>query len=407
MKALQLLTLGALTILTLTLCTSRSSLAVPDEVDTKKIVGGNTTFALDLYSKLRERKGNLFFSPYSISTALALAYAGARGETEKQMAGALNFSGEQDQLHQAFASLQKQLNTEQEKGDIQLSIANALWAERDYSFLKDYLDLTNTNYEASLIRVDFKKTPEQARSQINEWVETRTNNKIKELIKPGVLSALTRLVLTNAIYFKGNWDNQFKESATKNDRFWLTADSSVTVSLMSQKGDLNYGKNETMQLIELPYVGNNLSMIVLLPNEIDGLSKLEATLTEGNLASWLDLLRKGEVRVFLPKFKMTSEFNLEQMLGAMGMPDAFTPQADFSGMTGNKDLYINAVIHKAFVDVNEEGTEAAAATALTMKMTAMPAPPPEFRADHPFLFMVRHNPSGSILFLGRMVNPTE
>ena len=322
------------------------------------------------------------------------------------MAEVLNFTGEQNQLHYAFARLQEQLNAEQEKGDVQLNIANALWAENDYSFLRDFLDVTNKHYKASLIRVDFTNTPEQARIQINEWVEQKTNNKIRDLIKPGVLNTLTRLVLTNAIYFKGNWASQFKENTTKDDQFWLTPDKSVTVPLMSQKEEFKCGKNEAMQLLELPYAGNNLSMIVLLPHEVDGLSNIEATLTQDNLASWLKLLKKREVRVFLPKFKMTSEFNLERILGAMGMPDAFTPQADFSGMTGNKDLFINAVIHKAFVDVNEEGTEAAAATAVTMRMTAVATPPPEFRADHPFLFLIRHNPSGSILFIGRVINPT-
>jgi serpin B len=267
--------------------------------------------------------------------------------------------------------------------------------------------MTNKNYGAPLNRVDFQNNPEQTRTRINEWVEQKTKDKIKDLIKPGVLNSLTRLVLTNAIYFKGNWSHQFKKSATKENTFWLTRDKAVTVPLMSQKENCRYGKNEALQLIELPYVGDSFSMIVLLPNTIDGLSKLETTLTEDTLASWLMLLRKREVRVFLPKCTVTSEFNLEQTLSAMGMSDAFTTKADFSGMTGNKDLFMSTVIHKAFVDIHEEGTEAAAATAVTMRMTAMPTPPPEFRADHPFLFLIRHNPSESILFLGRVADPTQ
>jgi serpin B len=407
MKALQWFTVCTITILIVTVCTSSSALEPPDAVDAEHLVKGNAAFALDLYSALHKQEGNLFLSPYSISTALAMTYGGARGDTREQMAKALKFTLPQNQLHGAFARLQAQLNTEQDKGDIELTVANALWAEKHYSFLEDFIQSTNKNYGAPLNRVDFTNTPEETRKRINKWAEQKTNDKIKDLIQPGVLNALTRLVLTNAIYFKGNWSHQFKESETKNDRFWLTRDKAVTVPLMTQKGDFSYGKNEDMQLLALPYVGDNLSMLVLLPNEVDGLSKLETTLTEDTLASWLPLLRKREVRVFLPKFTMTSEFNLGKILAAMGMPDAFTPQADFSGMTGNRDLYINAVIHKAFVDVNEEGTEAAAATAVTMKFTSAGTPPPEFRADHPFLFLIRHNPSGSILFLGRVADPAQ
>ena len=408
MKTLQLFTFFALTILAVTVCASSNSLETPGKVETQNLVDGNTTFALDLYNSLREQEGNLFFSPYSISTALAMTYAGARGVTEKQMAGVLNFTGDQDQLHSVFAHLQTQLNAEQEKGDIQLNVANALWPEKEYSFLRDFLDLTNKHYKASLISVDFKNTPEQARIQINKWVEQKTNNKIRDLIKPGILNSLTRLVLTNAIYFKGDWAIPFKERSTHDAPFWLSNDKSVTVPLMSQEEDFRYGKNESMQLLELPYAGDNLSMIVLLPNEVDGLPALEAALTQDNLASWLKLLKKRELRVFLPKFKMTAEFSLAHTLDAMGMPDAFTPNiADFSGMTGTKELFISAVVHKAFVDVNEEGTEAAAATAVVMQLLSYSDPPPEFRADHPFLFLIRHNPSGSILFLGRIINDTS
>jgi serpin B len=386
-------------------CNSSNSLETPEKVDTQNLVEGNTTFALDLYEKLSEQKGNLFFSPYSISTALALTYAGARGVTAQQMVEVLNFSKDQDQLHAAFAQLQTQLNAEQQKGEVQLTIANALWVEKNYSLLRDFRDLTNKYYKASPNLVDFITIPEQIRIQINKWVEEKTNNKIQDLIQPGTITPLTRLVLTNAIYFKGNWENQFKENQTREDNFWLTRDTSVTVPLMYQKGDFRFAKNESMQLLELPYAGNNLSMIVLLPNEIDGLPALETILTKDNVASWLKLLKKKELRVFFPKFKMTSEFSLAGILGAMGMPVAFTTEADFSGMTGNKELFINAVVHKSFVDVNEEGTEAAAATGIALQLLSSSEPPPEFRADHPFLFLIRHHPSGSILFLGKIINP--
>ena len=387
-------------------CHSSNSLEAPEKVDTQNLVEGNTTFALDLYKKLCEQKGNLFFSPYSISTALALTYAGAHGVTAQQMAEVLNFSEDQGQLHAAFAQLQTQLNAEQEKGDVQLTTANALWVEKNYSLLRDFRDLTNKYYKAPPNLVDFITIPEQIRIQINKWVEEKTNNKIQDLIQPGILNPLTRLVLTNAIYFKGNWESQFKESETREDKFWLTSDTSITVPLMYQKGNFRFAKNESMQLLELPYAGNNLSMIVLLPNEVEGLPALETILTKESVASWLKLFKKRELRVFFPKFKITSEFSLAGILGAMGMPDVFTAKADFSGMTGNKELFIDAVVHKAFVDVNEEGTEAAAATGIALQLLSYSDPPPEFRADHPFLFLIRHNPSGSILFLGRIVNPT-
>jgi serpin B len=395
-----------MTLLTVTVCTFSNAREVPDAVDTGPLVKGNTAFALDLYRNLREREGNLFLSPYSISTALAMTYAGARGDTEQQMATVLNFTRDHKQLHPPFTELQAQLNKEQSNGKIELSVANALWAEKNYSFLENFIDMTNKNYGAPLSRVDFKNNPEQARTRINEWVEQKTNDKIKDLIKPGVINALTRLVLTNAIYFRGNWTRQFKESATKENKFWIAPDKAIMVPLMTQEDDFAYGENENMQILELPYVGNSLSMIILLPKTIDGLSELETTLTVENLTLWTGLLSTREIRIYLPKCKMTSAFSLKQTLSAMGMPDVFTPKADFSGMTGNKDLFISAVIHKAFVDIHEEGTEAAAATAVTMRMTAMRTPPSEFRADHPFLFLIRHNPSGSILFLGRVTDPT-
>jgi serpin B len=408
MKRLRLPILSIVTLLSLTFCTAGSSPESPDAVDAEHLVKGNAAFALDLYSVLRKQEGNLFFSPYSISTALAMTYGGARGDTREQMARALKFTLQESQLHGAFARLQAQLNTEQGKGEIELTVANALWAEKQYSFLEDFIQSTSENYGAPLNRVDFKNNPEETRTQINEWVEQKTNDKIKDLIQPGVLNPLTRLVLTNAIYFKGSWSRQFSERATREDQFWIAPDKAIMVPLMTQTDHFAYGENEHMQVLELPYVGNSLSMIVILPRTIDGLSAIETSLTVENLTDWAQMpTRKREIRVTLPKFTMTSEFNLGKILSAMGMPDAFTAQADFSGMTGNRDLYINAVIHKAFVDVNEKGTEAAAATAVAMQLLSYGTPPPEFRADHPFLFLIRHNPSESILFLGRVADPAQ
>jgi serpin B len=398
--------------------------------DTKIVVEGNKAFAFDLYEKLKKVEGNLFFSPYSISTALAMTYAGARGNTEKQMGTALHFTLDQKRFHPAFACLESQLKAIHEKSDIELNIANALWAQEDYVFLREFLDLIQSNYGTVLNHVDFKRACEAARKQINAWVEQKTKDKIKDLIKPGVLNALTRLVLTNAIYFKGRWESPFKKNRTKESPFWLSIDKSVEVPMMTQKRQFRYMESDSLQILELPYVGDDLAMIVLLPRKVDGLAQLEADLSVENLNVWTGRLKKREVSVFLPKFKMTSQFRLSETLASMGMPDAFGGNADFSGIDGTKDLFISAVIHKAFVDVNEEGTEAtkdlfisavihkafvdvneegteaAAATAVVISLTSAPStPPPTFRADHPFVFLIRDNHSGSILFVGRIVNP--
>jgi len=382
-----------------------------EKSDTKAIVEGNNKFAIDLYANLREQQGNLFFSPYSISTALAMTYAGAKGQTESQMAKVLHFptppneatttlTNEQKmQFHSAFGKIVKDLNARGEKGRYELTVANALWGQKSYEFLKEFLELIKANYDGQLNEVDFVEATEAARKTINAWVEQKTKDKIKELIKPGVLDAMTRLVLTNAIYFKGNWASQFKEEQTRNAPFTLLNGDKVEVPMMNQTGQFPYAETESFQALELPYVDNELSMIVFLPKEIDGLKEFEHEFTLDNLSQWLSKLHKREVIVFIPKFKMTSEFSLASVLKSMGMTDAFMPNtADFSGMTGKKDLCISAVIHKAYVDINEEGTEAAAATAVTMKLTAVgPSQTPVFR--------IRDNQTGNILFIGRVTNP--
>ncbi len=374
--------------------------------DTAAVVAGNTRFALDLYRRLRAAEGNLFFSPHSISTALAMTYAGAGGATKQKMAETLHFMPDVQKLHPACASLQSQLMQEQGKGALELNIANALWVEKNFSLLETFTDLTGRYYEAALKMVDFKNDTEKARRTINAWVEEKTKNKIQELIKPGVLDSLTRLVLTNAIYFKGSWAHRFKPDRTKEEQFWIETGTAVMSPLMNGQDEFGYLEDETLQALEMPYAGDSLSMVVLLPRTVDGLKGLEDMLTAEELTARLDGIRQREVRVCMPKFTMDAEFELAKTLGAMGMPEAFSETADFTGMTGGRDLFISAVVHKAFVEVNEEGTEAAAATGVAMRLTAAPAPPPLFRADHPFLFLIRHKPSGSILFMGRVVQPT-
>jgi len=394
--------------------------AEKENTNKKIIVDGNNKFALELFAKLQNTKGNLFFSPYSISSALAMTYAGARNQTESQMAEVLHFPVsankktdsaskfllDKQQFNTKFGKLIKDLNNRGQKGAYTLTIANALWGQKGYGFVKEFLELIENNYDGRLNEVDFVRAAENARKTINAWVKKKTNGKITNLISPGVLNSMTRLVLTNAIYFKGNWAQQFKENRTQVAPFTLADGNKIDVAMMNQKADFGYMETDTFQALELPYVNRELSMVILLPKKFDALDEFEKTLTSENLIQWLAKMHKREVVVFVPKFKMTSQFSLASMLKSMGMEDAFSLSADFSGINSKRDLFISAVIHKAYVEVNEEGTEAAAATGAVMKLTSVgPAPLPVFRADHPFLFLIRDNMTGSILFIGRVVNP--
>jgi serpin B len=354
--------------------------------------------SIDLYKKLSaENDGNLFLSPYSISAALAMTYGGARGETAGQMDSTLHFGG-QGATHPALSHLRKKLNSIQEKGHVQLSVANSLWPQKDSTFLPDYLALTQEFYGSEIVPVDYKADAEGARQQINVWVEDQTNDRIKDLIPEGMLDPMTRLVLANAIYFKGDWIRQFKPERTRPAPFKLADGKTVEVPMMSQTADFRLAHTKEFQALELPYEGGDLSMLILLPNASDKLPDLNLEMIDG-----LEF-NEMEVIVQLPKFKLESTFRLGDTLAAMGMPLAFSDQADFSGMTGTQDLFIGAVIHKAFVEVNEEGTEAAAATAIGMKLTSMP---PQFIANHPFLFLIRENSTGAILFIGRVMDPAS
>jgi serpin B len=381
--------------------------------DQKAVVEGNNAFAVALYGQLRAQDGNLFFSPESISTALAMTYAGARGDTAAEMAKTLHFTLPPERLHPAMGAQLSNLNAAH-KG-YQLRAANALWAQRDYVFLDDFLKVNKRDYGAGFNQVDFKGATEEARLTINQWIEQKTENKIKDLLQPGVLNSLTKMVLTNAIYFKGDWLTPFPKAWTEDDDFHLSTARNVKAPLMHLTEGFDYFDGGTFQALEIPYKSGDLSMIVFLPKDIGGLPALEKSLTASNMKQWLDQLRPvPEVILTLPKFQMTRQLSLQDTLGAMGMPRAFDPNAaDFSGMTGKRELYISAVIHKAYIDVNEKGTEAAAATAvvmhgaLAMPPRFQPPPPPVFRADHPFVFLIRDNHSGGILFMGRVTDPTK
>ena len=375
--------------------------------DIQTVIRGNSDFGLNVYQQLKDKQENIFFSPYSISTALAMTYAGARGQTEIEMADVLRFSLKQEPLHFSFSNLQSHLNSIQKKGHVNLSIANSLWAQEGYKFLDSFFDLNKKYYGTGLNFVDFVRKTEDARKRINIWVENKTQQRIKDMIKPGTIGPDTTLVLCNAIYFKGDWLRQFDKEETTYADFYISPEKVVKASLMNQKSEFKFKAFDSFSAIELPYEGDDLSMMVFLPKKIGGLAELETNLTNANVMNWVSELsnsNKQEILISLPKFKTTCEFELQDILSEMGMPHAFM-DADFSGMTGKRDLFISKVIHKAFVDVNEEGTEAAAATAVVMERGIRK--PLTFRADHPFVFMIRDNETGSILFIGRIIDPTK
>jgi len=381
---------------------------VPAPVRADAFAQGNAEFALDIYGRVAaEKKGNVFCSPYSISSALAMTSAGAAGETARQMARALRLPEPGAAAHAAFGRLTQAFNAEGKEGRISLVVANALWGQRGFAFKKEFLDLTSSRYGAGLHEFDFQADPDSARKTINAWVEKTTRGKIKGLVPVGLLERRTRLVLTNAVFFKGRWAAAFQKGQTKSEPFSLGDGGKVDVPLMHQTGDFSYTEGPDLQGLELPYQGGSLSLVILLPGKPDGLGALEKGLSESSLREWLGHLAPAKVTVSLPRFKAESQFQLGNALQAMGMRDAFSQSdADFSGMDGRRDLYIGAAIHKAFVEVNEEGTQAAAATAVVVnRMLAVRHRSVDFRADHPFLFLIRNRATGTILFIGRLTDP--
>lgn len=373
------------------------------------VVDGDNRFAFDLYERLKGGEGNRFFSPASISLALAMAYTGAAGNTEAEMAKTLHFQIPKEELEAQMRALLATLTTQDKKQGFRLDIANRLWGQEGYQFLSEFLQVTRTDYGAELGRLDFRTQTEQARQTINAWVEEHTARKITNLIPSASTLTGARLVLTNAVYFKGDWQSPFDKSQTKDEDFHVTAGRAVKAPFMHKKAHFGYAAVEGLQLLKLPYGDGSLSMIVMLPDKVDGLADLEAKLNYENFEKWSALVHSQEVIVQFPRFKSTSSFELSDVLKAMGMASAFNPPAaDFSGMAGNRELFISAVLHKAYVDVNEEGTEAAAATGVVVRAMAvrLPKPIPVFRADHPYVFMIRDERTGAILFLGRVVDPS-
>jgi len=371
----------------------------------RAVVEGNGKFALALYSELRGQAGNLFLSPFSISTALGMTHSGARGQTAEQMAAVLRLPADRAQADSGFAALIKGLQAGGKGGAYQLNIANGLWAEKEYPFLPSFVTTLRSDYGADVEQADFLHHAESVSAAINSWVERNTQGKIKDLFPPGALNSMTRLVLANAIYFKGKWATAFKEPQTHDAPFTAPGNRKITVRMMEQHGAFPYFEESSFQAIELPYQGGSLVMDVFLPRKANALDEFEKRLTPEKLAGWLAKLSHESVQLALPKFRLTSSFELNHVLAAMGMSLAFSRNADFTGMSERgRELSISTVVHKAYVDVNEEGTEAAAATGVGVVTSAMPRFV-EFRADHPFFFVIRDAASGAILFMGRLQNP--
>jgi len=372
--------------------------------DVSAVVHGNTAFALDLYNRVKAAPGNIFISPYSASTCLGLAYAGARGETAAQMAKVLHFPDAEP--HAAFGELQRQMTEAMKPMGAQLDIANALWAQQAYPFNPAFVELAQNQYRANIRQVDFRTQAEAAASELNKFVSEKTRGKIQQVLSQGNLTPMTRLVLVNAIYFKGNWVTRFEKSETQDQYFHLANGSSVMVPLMHHVQQANYMATETFQAVELPYLGNETSMVILLPQQVNSLGLLEQVLSMQLLTTVFARLNQQRTELFLPRFTLDSQVDLKRVLGGLGMPDAFGAKADFSGIEGGQPLWISGVFHHAWVEVNEQGTEAAAATdVLQTSGVGAPASSPVFRADHPFLFLIRDLRSGSLLFIGRLAAP--
>ncbi len=382
----------------------------PAPADEQQLAQANNSFAFNLYKVLASGDGNIFFSPYSISSALSMTIAGAEGSTRTELLKALRLPRGDDSLFQDIQQLSQSFARLNESGKTTLNIANSLWMESGDPLASRFLDLIKTHYTAELHSVSFTSDSEAVRKKINFWVEDKTKNKIKDLLQPGSVFPDTRLILVNAVYFLGAWASQFKEAATHEAPFTLANGTKQHVKFMRQQKNFSYMENDDFQLLELPYEEYSVVMDIVLPKQ-QGAASLVALGAEEKIMPAVKQLQNAEVIVNLPKFKTESSFNLKQTLIALGLKDAFVfGKADFSGMNGKKDFFIGDVIHKAFIDVDENGTEAAAATAIIMRAGSMPPTTKpkviEFRADHPFLFFIREKRSNAILFLGRVNNPS-
>jgi serpin B len=389
--------------------------AAAPTADVKAVGQAANQFAFDIYQKLASDPGNIIFSPYSIDTALGMLDVGARGDTHTELAAAMHqpqldpaaFQAAMGQLIQQFQASKAAGSAAPVKG-YELHVADALWGQKGVTWLPAYLDAMKTNFAAGLESLDFSNEP-VARKTINDWVSAQTADRIKDLIPSGAIKDNTRMVLTNAVYFKADWQTKFKSSKTHDGDFHADGKTAVIQApLMNQTANFDYMDNDQLQAVRMPYVGDDVAMIVLLPKSTGGLPAVEKALDAKLLDGVTAAFKSQQVNITLPKFKANQTLPLNGTLAALGIKKAFTNQADFSGMTGSRDLYLSSAIHKAFIAVDEDGTEAAAATGLMVAGMAMRVPPPaiEFKADHPFLLLLTDTKTGVVLFIGRVENPT-
>ena len=363
-------------------------------------------FTTAAYQQFSARDANLILSPFNIWTALSMALAGARGQTAAEIRSVLHLRPDSSN-DAALAALLADLTRTGNADGNQLHAANALWVQKGFAILAAFEGTLAKHYHAPLTPLDFQASPESARAQINRWTEEHTAGKIQNLFPPGSLDAQTRLALTSAIYFYGKWQAPFSAASTQSELFTLSSGSAIETPFMNQTGHFGYTETPSAQILEMAYAGSGIVFDVLLPKTAAGLPDLSKSLSPDRLTGWLGTLADRNVQVSVPKFRVESAFSLRQSLSAMGMPAAFTSKADFSGISTGQPLALSEVAHKAFVDVAEQGTEAAAATGIAMRATAMRMPEKAvvFRADHPFLFLIRDTRTGVVLFIGRLTDP--
>ncbi|MHA1254330.1 MAG: serpin family protein [Promethearchaeota archaeon] len=382
----------------------------------EELIKATSTFAIELYSQLRETEKNLFFSPFSIFTALAMVYAGARGSTAKQMEQTLHIPLEQHQFHMTLKKLLRILRSDESNKDTILSIANLMCVKEGYDLLEKFLWTIEDNYDAPIWKLDFSLDVETC-AKINAWVSEQTRGKIKNIID--AIHPEMRIILINAIYFKGEWEKTFDKKYTKDERFTLINGEKLLVPMMHQTNNFSYLEDDQFQILEMPYKGNlifgtreQVSMVVFLPKRFNSGSELDSILDIQKIEDYLSRLREQyaqKVKAFFPRFTINLSYTLTKFLSNLGITEAFTTNADFSGISKEPDIFVSDVIHKAFVEVNEKGTEAAAVTALRV-VGASIGPrkePPIFRADHPFLFLIQDSQTKTILFIGKLMNPKE
>jgi serpin B len=367
----------------------------------------NNNFNLKLYNQLKSNPGNIFYSPYSIVMALTMLYAGSDGNSKLQIEKAMGLSGNSTELYQSVKDLQDMVTESQTQNKFELSIANAFWIQNNLNIINDFNQILNKYFHSEIKKVDFRTQSEQIRVSINQWVEKITHDKIKDLFPRGSIINATRFVVVNAIYFKAEWDKPFKEKYTKPDNFYVNPGNTINIPFMKQQKNYRYMKNNHLEMIELYYKDYGASMYILLPVDKYGLASLESQITEENLNVWLEQLSSRLISLYMPKYKMEDSFELNKILLSLGISDVFSPQrSNLSGITKDIPLSVSAALHKAVIEVDEEGTVAAAATGIMGVSGALKMPEPIIvKVNHPFIFFIRYNKTGAVLFMGRVVNP--